>query len=145
MEATRPGGASEEAAGCGIQEQHLSSNLSEGEAVQSSPRLLTGQERDPAEFTQRHYRPHTKRENAVERLFRARPALPLLKPVSGEDEGKSSLASQTPHFPQEKMHGGVHLNFPTGKAFHQLHSLGRSVCLVRKKKSSCRVMMEISE
>jgi len=39
------------------------------------------------------------------------------KPVSGEDEGKSSLASQTSHFPQEKMHRGVHLNFPTGKAF----------------------------
>ena len=37
--------------------------------------------------------------------------------VSGEDEGKSSLASQTPHFPQEKMHRGIHLNFPMGKAF----------------------------
>ena len=52
----------------GIQEQHLFSILSEGEEVQSSPRL-TGQERDPEEFIQRHYLPHTKRENAVQRLF----------------------------------------------------------------------------
>jgi len=53
----------------GIQEQHLFSILSEGEEVQSRPRLLTGQERDPEEFIQRRYLPHAKRENAVERLF----------------------------------------------------------------------------
>lgn len=69
MEAARQCRTSEEATEYGIREQHLFSILSEGEEVQSRPRLLTGQERDPEEFIQRHYLPHAKRENAVERLF----------------------------------------------------------------------------
>lgn len=86
-------------------------------SLTSSSRLLTGQERDPEEFIQRHYRPHTERENVAEIVPSETHSSMHRKAVSGEDEGKSSLASQTPHFPQEKMHRGVHLNFPTGKAF----------------------------
>lgn len=56
----------------------------------------------------------------------------------------SCSASQTPHFPQEKIHSDIHCILPWGKHFCQLHSLGKPVCLVRKKRS-CKVMIRIFE